>query len=78
MDCFRRRVSARIWEDTDTMKHMLLSGVAVCALATGAFAADLKFPVGEGPFSWDSYTAWAEAAPDLKGKTVTIRPPAPM
>ncbi|PIE07284.1 MAG: alpha-glucoside ABC transporter substrate-binding protein [Rhodobacterales bacterium] len=57
------------------MKQLLLSSVAALALTGAAGAADLKFPVGEGDFSWDSYTAWAEAAPDLKGQTVTITGP---
>ena len=57
------------------MKKFLLSGIAAFALTTGALAADLKFPVGEGAFSWDSYEAWKSSAPDLKGQTVTISGP---
>ena len=30
---------------------------------------------GEGAFSWDSYNAWAESAPDLTGQTITIAGP---
>ena len=33
------------------------------------------FPVGEGDFNWDSYQAFADAAPDLSGETVTISGP---
>ncbi|MEO1746271.1 MAG: ABC transporter substrate-binding protein [Pseudomonadota bacterium] len=57
------------------MKKFLLAGVAAFAVAASAHAQDLKFPVGEGDFSWDSYTAWAESAPDLSGQTVTIAGP---
>ena len=40
------------------MKTALYAGAATLALMAGAANADghLKFPVGEGPFSWDSYT----------------------
>ncbi|MEM1377899.1 MAG: ABC transporter substrate-binding protein [Pseudomonadota bacterium] len=60
------------------MKKILLAGVAAFAVVASAHAAghvELKFPVGEGDFSWDSYTAWAENAPDLSGQTVTISGP---
>ena len=59
------------------MKRTLLAGVAGFAvLAAGvAGAQDLRYPVGEGDFTWDSYTAWAESAPDLSGQTVTIAGP---
>ncbi len=58
------------------MKTMFLAGVAALALsAASANAQDLKFPVGEGKFSWDSYNAWAQSAPDLKGQQVTIAGP---
>ncbi len=54
----------------------LVTGAAVLALATGmAQAQDLKFPVGEGAFSWDSYISWADSAPDLSGQTVSISGP---
>ncbi len=36
---------------------------------------DMVFPVGEGPFNWDSYTQYRESAPDLSGQTVTIAGP---
>jgi len=59
------------------MKKTLYSGVAVVALTAGSAFADghLIFTPGEGPFSWDSYNAWAETAPDLSGQTVTVSGP---
>ena len=56
------------------MKKSLYAGVAAVALTAGMAQADghLIFAAGEGPFSWDSYDAWAEGAPDLSGQTVTI------
>ena len=57
------------------MKKLLLAGVAAFAVVASANAQDLKFPVGEGAFSWDSYNAWAASAPDLKGQQVTITGP---
>ncbi|SFR17112.1 ABC transporter substrate-binding protein [Poseidonocella sedimentorum] len=58
------------------MAHRFMASAAALALVAGmAQAQDLKFPVGEGPFSWDSYTAWADSAPDLSGQTVTVSGP---
>jgi len=58
------------------MKHSLYAASAIAALCAGAtHAQDLTFAVGDGPFSWDSYTAWAETAPDLSGQQVTITGP---
>jgi alpha-glucoside transport system substrate-binding protein len=59
------------------MKKTLYTGVAVAALTAGSAFADghLTFTPGEGPFSWDSYSAWAETAPDLSGQTVTVSGP---
>ena len=56
------------------MKSTLFAGTAIFALsAGGAFAGGhLPFNPGEGAFSWDSYNAWAENAPDLSGQTITI------
>ncbi|MBD0866597.1 MAG: carbohydrate ABC transporter substrate-binding protein, partial [Rhodobacteraceae bacterium] len=57
---------------------ILLSGVAVLALATGFASAqdqNLVFAPGKGAFSWDSYNAWADQAPDLSGQKVTISGP---
>ncbi len=59
------------------MKSRFYAGVAVVALVAGAANAGghLAFAPGDGPFSWDSYNAWAENAPDLTGKTITIAGP---
>ncbi len=54
------------------MKTRLIAGTAVLALAAGgALAQDLKFPVGEGGFNWDSYKAFDEAY-NLDGQTITL------
>ena len=54
------------------MKMKRAAGAAVLALAAGgAFAQELKFPVGEGAFDWDSYRSFDEAH-DLDGRTLTI------
>ena len=54
------------------MKMKLAVSAATLALAAGgAFAQDLKFPVGEGAFNWDSYKAFDEAN-NLDGQTLTI------
>jgi len=52
-------------------KTLFVSAGALALMATGAVAQDLKFPVGEGAFNWDSYTAF-DAAYDLTGETLTI------
>ena len=59
------------------MKNSLYAGVALFALTAGGAMADghLKFAPGEGAFSWDSYNAWAESAPDLSGQQVTVSGP---
>ena len=58
-----------------TIKSRLYAGVAVIALgASGAAAQDLLFAPGEGAFSWDSYTAFAEST-DMAGQTVEITGP---
>ncbi len=54
------------------MKSNLFASAAALALLSGAaFAQDLKFPVGEGPFNWDSYKAFDEAT-NLDGQTIKI------
>ncbi len=50
------------------------SAIALCAGMAQA-GGHLTFAPGEGPFSWDSYNAWADSAPDLKGQSVTISGP---
>jgi alpha-glucoside transport system substrate-binding protein len=56
------------------MTRNLLASAAALAITAATASADghMAFPIGEGPFSWDSYTAWAENAPDLSGQTVTV------
>jgi alpha-glucoside transport system substrate-binding protein len=55
----------------------LFASAAVLALTAGMAHAEghMVFAPGEGPFNWDSYTAFADAAPDLTGQTVTISGP---
>ncbi len=54
------------------MKSRLFASAAALALLSGAAAAqDLKFPVGEGAFNWDSYKAFDEAY-NLDGQSITI------
>ena len=50
-----------------SMKTKLYASVAAVALTASAATAGghLAFTPGEGDFSWDSYNAWAENAPDL-------------
>ena len=50
------------------MAATLLAGAA---LAAPAAAQDLLFPIGEGPFSWDSYQAFADAH-DLSGESLSL------
>jgi len=58
------------------MKSRFFTSAAALALLAGtAHAQDLVFPVGEGDFNWDSYQAFADAAPDLSGQTVTVSGP---
>ena len=56
------------------MTRTLLASAAALAISAATAHADghIAFPIGEGPFSWDSYIAWAENAPDLSGQTVTV------
>ncbi len=53
------------------MKTIFLAGVAGIALASAASAQELKFPIGEGAFSWDSFNEFAESH-DLSGQTLTV------
>ncbi len=50
---------------------LAVSAAVLALLAGGAFAQDLKFPVGDGAFNWDSYEAFDEAH-NLDGQTLTI------
>jgi len=54
------------------MKTKFFASAAALALFAGAAAAqDLKFPVGEGAFNWDSYKAYDEAT-NLDGQSIKI------
>jgi alpha-glucoside transport system substrate-binding protein len=54
------------------MRKSLAASAAALALLSGAAGAqDLVFPVGDGAFNWDSYTAFDEAN-NLDGQTLTI------
>ena len=59
------------------MKHVMITSAMALVLSAGAGVAGSHLPFGEddGRFSWDSYNAWAENAPDLSGQTVTISGP---
>jgi len=55
-----------------TMKTTFVASAAALALFAGsALAQELKFPVGEGAFNWDSYAAY-DAANNLEGQTLSI------
>lgn len=56
------------------MKKTIFTSVGALALSTGIGMAELTFPVGEGGFNWDSFTAFSEAH-DLSGQTLTIAGP---
>ena len=51
------------------------SAAALAMMAGGAFAQDLKFPVGEGAFSWGSMEEYKAAHGDLAGQELTIAGP---
>jgi len=54
------------------MKTTFVASAAALALFAGsALAQELKFPVGEGAFNWDSYAAY-DAANNLEGQTLSI------
>ncbi len=56
-------------------KCALSAGAAALALGTGmATAQDLKFPIGEGAFTWDSYETFA-AEHDLSGQSMDATGP---
>lgn len=55
------------------MHKYLLAGVSVIALAfSTAQAQELKFPKGEGAFSWDALQTFADAHKDLAGQKLTV------
>ena len=51
--------------------RFLVSAAALALMAGTATAQDLKFPIGEGAFNWDSYKAY-DAATNLDGQTLKI------
>ncbi|MDE2739793.1 MAG: ABC transporter substrate-binding protein [Paracoccaceae bacterium] len=54
------------------LKILQLTGLAAGILfGVSAGAQDLKYPIGEGEFNWDSYNAFAEAH-DYSGEQITI------
>lgn len=53
------------------MTRLYVSAAVLALGAQGALAQDLKFPIGEGAFNWDSYKAFDEAT-NLEGQTLTI------
>lgn len=59
------------------MTKTFYASAAVLALTADMAQADghMAFAPGEGPFNWDSYNAYADAAPDLSGQSVTISGP---
>lgn len=58
------------------MHKILFAGVSAIAITLGAMssagAVDLKFPKGEGKFSWDALKAFADAHKGMEGKKLTI------
>lgn len=59
------------------MKYSLYAGVAALALSAGTATAGghLAFGTDGGPFSWDSYNAYKDSAPDLSGQSITVSGP---
>lgn len=57
------------------MKSRLFAGAAVLALMSGAaYAQDLKFPIGEGAFNWQSLADF-DAKYNLDGQKITVLGP---
>ena len=54
--------------------RMLGSAAALALIAGASHAQDLRFPVGEGDFNWQSYEDFA-AAHDFSGETLTLTGP---
>ncbi|MDG1430742.1 MAG: ABC transporter substrate-binding protein [Paracoccaceae bacterium] len=59
------------------MKHSLYAGAAALALSAGMASAGghLAFGMDGGSFSWDSYNAYKDSAPDLSGQSITVSGP---
>ena len=57
------------------MKSVIFASASVLALMSGAaFAQDLKFPIGEGAFNWQSLTDF-DAKYNLDGQKITVLGP---
>jgi alpha-glucoside transport system substrate-binding protein len=56
------------------MHKILVAGVSAIALivSSGALAQELKYPKGEGAFSWDALQEFADTHTGLEGQTLTI------
>jgi len=56
------------------MHKFLVAGVSALALvvSAGAMAQELKFPKGEGAFSWDALQKFADSHKGLEGQKLTI------
>jgi alpha-glucoside transport system substrate-binding protein len=56
------------------MHKILVAGVSAIALiiSSGALAQELKFPKGEGAFSWDALQEFADSHTGLEGQSLTI------
>ena len=56
------------------MHKYLLAGVSAVALvvSAGAYAQELKYPKGEGAFSWDALQEFADSHKGLEGQKVTV------
>ncbi len=54
--------------------NKILAGLAlsVSLMATGALAEDLKFPKGEGAFSWEALADFAAAHKGMEGQKLTV------
>lgn len=56
------------------MKNLVIGTTALCLVSGMVQAQELKYAQGDGAFSWDSYTAFADEH-DYSGETVTIAGP---
>jgi alpha-glucoside transport system substrate-binding protein len=56
------------------MHKILVAGVSAVALivSAGAMAQELKYPKGEGAFSWDALQQFADSHKGLEGQKVTV------
>ena len=56
------------------MHKILVAGVSAIALivSAGAMAQELKYPKGEGAFSWDALQQFADSHKGMEGQKVTV------